>query len=588
MVKDLWLIGTRHLLTQPARTLLTIAGIALGVSLSVAIQTANVDVLRAFEQAVTTVAGRATLQVSAGESDLDERLIAEIRRHPAVLSAMPVLQRVAQVREGPAEGNSLVIYGLDLLEAGNLKDFTIDVGEPPAVTLETLLRPDGLFVGEDLARRSGIQVGQTLRILVGTRVYQVTVLGVVRPVAGLASAWASLAVMDIAAAQALFDAVGRLDRIELVTGPTSAIEAVRKDLTGLLPPGVAVQRPAQRNEQVEHMLRAFQLNLTTLSAVGLLVGILLVYNTVSFNVVQRRREIGIVRALGMPRPRVASLFLAESALMGLLGGLAGTGLGVLLATVIVQLMTRTVSELYMPVPAQPGVKTFLPPQVGLIGVGLGVVVSMIGALAPSLTAGRTAPARALAYGDYEAVQGARTGSLAVAGGVLLAGAALLALPGPVRGIPVFGYGSALTLLLGLACFAPGLVQATGALAARGHTLVARIGRPVGLARLAADQVGRAPGRNAVTVATLMIGIAIMVGVGVMIHSFRQTVNAWITQTIMADLIIVPATWLKTDDPRALGKGIPPKWIEAVGQVPGVAAIDPYRERRIEHGDRPLA
>lgn len=97
MVEALRVIGRCHVMERPLRTTLTVLGIALGVSVSVAIRTANVDVLRSFEDTVNTVAGRATLQVSGGELGLDETIIAVLRSHPDVASASPILHQSARV-----------------------------------------------------------------------------------------------------------------------------------------------------------------------------------------------------------------------------------------------------------------------------------------------------------------------------------------------------------------------------------------------------------------------------------------------------------------------------------------------------------
>jgi len=245
-----------------------------------------------------------------------------------------------------------------------------------------------------------------------------------------------------------------------------------------------------------------------LSAVGLLVGLLLVYNTVSFAVVQRRREIGIFRALGMSHGNISALFLGEAALIGAIGGVVGSGLGVVLARGLVSILSRTVSELYVPVAATGSAVLDVPPWVVLEGGALGTAVSMLGAIGPSLDASRTAPARALAPGEYEVAQELRTGALAGVGCGGLVLADLLALPGPVGGLPVFGYASAFCLLLGLSCLAPAVVRGAGALIHLGWG-TGKGGRGLGaLGRLAADQMARAPGRNAVTISALMVGIAI--------------------------------------------------------------------------------
>jgi len=267
-----------------------------------------------------------------------------------------------------------------------------------------------------------------------------------------------MGVMDIAAAQALLGLVGRLDRIDLVTEAGRPVEKVREELQGLLPPFLMVRRPSHRNEQVERMVRAFQLNLATLGGVGLLVGLLLVYNTVSFAVVQRRREIGILRALGMSRQGISALFLGEAALMGLLGGLIGSEAGVLLARALVALLSRTVSDLYVPVAAMSDGGMVVAPGLLVSGLTMGLGVSMLGAMSPARDASRTAPARALAPGQYEDSRELRVAPLAWfgCGCLILAGAS--ALPGPVQGLPLFGYASALCVLLGLSLLAPAVVR----------------------------------------------------------------------------------------------------------------------------------
>jgi putative ABC transport system permease protein len=590
--RALGLLSRRQILERPVRTSITICGIALGVSVSIAIQTANVDVLRSFEQTVLTVAGRATLQVSGGDLGLNEEVIAILLQHPAVAAATPVLQQGARVANGLHEGTPLVVMGLDLLETADLKGFRLRVGQGNGASsevFERLLSPNVVFVGQRLASEWGLQIGSALDLLVGTRVHRLVVQGVLEAETGLSSAWDGMAVMDIAAAQNLFGLVGRLDRIDVVTDPVRPVADVAGELQALLPPSLTVSRPSRRNEQVERMVRAFQLNLTTLSAVGLLVGLLLVYNTVSFAVVRRRREIGILRALGMSRGGVSGLFMGQAAIMGVIGGFLGSGLGVVLARGVVALVARTVSDLYAPVTTADGA---LPVSAGYVLQGglVGIAVSVLGAAVPSLEASRTAPARALAPGDYETVREVRAGRLAWVGcgGLMLAG--LLALPGPVHGFPLFGYASALCLLLSLSCLSPAVIRAFDKIMESDRPGLANLfglGRRVGvIGRVAAGQVARAPGRNAVTISALMVGIAIMVGVGIMIQSFRHTVELWINQTVMADVILAPVSWPQGEESGMLAKRIPLSWAETVTRISGVAAVDTYRQLRVEVRGRP--
>lgn len=580
------MIARSHVVERPVRTAMTVLGVALGVAVSIAIRTANVEVLRSFEEAVLTVAGRATLQVSGGELGLDERVITALQAHHDVLAALPVVQQQTLVASGPHRGKPLLVVGLDLLDAAEHHHVRLTAWSGEEPTLDPLLEPNAVFIGARLAADWSLAPGSELELLIGTERRRVVVRGVVASSTGIRTAWDHLAVMDIAAAQTLFDMAGRLDRIDLVTDPARPIAEVADAIRSLLPPPLTVQRPAHRNEQVERMVRAFQLNLATLSGVGLLVGLLLVYNTIAYSVVRHRREIGILRALGLGRPGIAALFVGEAAIMGLLGGMAGSFFGVLLANRLVGLLSRTVSDLYVPVSVAAGGLSWLTPGLALEGGLFGLTVAILGALVPSWDAGRTAPARALAPGEYEDAQTFRAGPLAGAGGVCLILAGLLALPGPVGGIPVFGYASAFCLLLSFSFLAPLLIYGIGTLVAGKETAERRWVGALGV--IAAEQVARAPGRNAVTVSALMVGIAIMIGVGIMIQSFRQTVDAWINQTVMADMVVAAPGWLTGDEGGAQAKRMPLAWADLVAAVPGVAAVDTYRDLTVELGGRPVS
>ncbi|WP_447986522.1 ABC transporter permease [Nitrospira sp. Nam74] len=597
MTRALCAITRRHLFASPVRTALTVLGIVLGVAVAVAIQTANVDVLKSFEQSVMAIAGRATVQVSGGELGLDERLIQEVTRHPDVVSAMPVIQLTARVVDGPNQARLLPIMALDLLEANDQKRIRFRGRDGERPSLDTLLSPQAVFVGTRLAVEWDVHVGSELRITTGMRHYDVVVAGLIESDSTQPSIWDTMGIMDVAAAQMLFGLVGRLDRIDIITEPGRPLEKVIDELQAALPASVTVTRPASRTDQIERMTRAFHLNLTVLSMVSLLVGLFLVYNTVSFAVVRRRREIGMLSAMGMSRRAVTVLFMSEAATMGLVGGLLGAGCGALLAKSLLSRLSTTISDLYVSVDTGgPDVSLVrfvfdLPLTVWIEGAALGAIVSMVGALVPSWDAGQTAPAKALAPGNYEATQRARVSFLSWTGILLILLGAACAVPGPVWGVPLFGYVAALCLLLGLSCLIPLVIHLFGTVwlaAGQSHGRSgARITLPL-VARLAADQISRAPGRNAVTISAMMVAISIMVGVDTMVGSFRETVREWIDQTVMADLIVAPANWLHGHEVGQLANRIPLTWVQSLSGIPGVAALDTYRDVFVDLKGRRVA
>lgn len=569
-----------HALQRPFRALLSIVGVALGVLASVAIGTANVHVLRSFEQAVTAVAGPASLEIAGGDLGLDESVITAVRTVEGVVSAAPVIEGTVVVAEGVARGQALQILGLDLLAEVGTRGFQLSqVNEDEA--LETLQDPDVLYLGRQIAADWNLGVGSFVEVTAGGRLVRLRVAGLIHHEPSRSFLWDRLAVMDIAAAQLVFQSLGRLDRIELVTQPGRPLDAIMVSVRAVLPPYLVVQRPAQRTQQVENMVRAFQLNLTVLSWVGLLVGIFLIYNTMAFAVAQRRREIGIYRALGMTERRVAGLFLVEAGLLGLLGGLVGGLGGVWLARGLVSLVSRTISDLYVPI-ASGGLIVPLD-LLAFVAVAkgalLGTVVSMVGALGPSLEAGRTVTVRALAPGDYESTSELRTGLFGWISFALLVVAGLCSLMGPVGGLPLFGYLATVCLLGSLSCLAPFCIKSLGWRRSRADRNPMVLGGS--LRHIAADQAARHPGRNSVTVSALMVGLSIMIGVAVMVRSFRDTVEVWVDETVMADLIVAPQSWLQGKQVGQSSRSLPGAWLATLSAIEGVAAVDTYREVQVQ-------
>ena len=576
-----------HALQRPFRALLSIAGVALGVLASVGIGTANVQVLRSFEQAVTTVAGSATLEIAGHELGVDESVMTAVRDVDGVVSAAPVIEESVVVAQGELSGQALQILGLDLLAEVGTRGFRIAQADAD-VALEALLAPDALYLGRQIAADWKVGVGSVVEVMAGGRLVRLRVVGLIDTDEKSSSLWDRLAVMDIAAAQLLFQSFGRLDRIELVTTPVRSLDDIVASVRRVLPPHLVVQRPAQRTKQLENMVWAFQLNLSVMSWVGLLVGVFLIYNTIAFAVAQRRREVGIYRALGMTERRVAGQFLAEAGLLGLLGGLVGGLGGVWLSRSLVSLVSRTISDLYAPVMS--GGLILSMDMVTLVAVGkgvlLGTVVSMVGALGPSLEAGRTATARALAPGDYESTRQLRAGLFGWISLLLLVLAGLCSLLGPVGELPLFGYLATMCLLGALSCLAPLCIQALGMRRSRQENKTIMLGGSI--RHIAADQAARHPGRNAVTVSALMVGLSVMIGVAVMVRSFRDTVEVWVDETVMADLVVAPPSWLQGKQVGQASRVLPGTWRAALSSIDGIAAVDTLREVSVGVDGQPVS
>ncbi len=560
------LIILRHLWTSPVRVLVTVTGVAIGVATFTAIQATNESVLRSFARAIDLVAGRATIEIFSGELGIDERLLPVVQQVDGVSAAAPIMQMVAPVADRP--GEALLLMGGDLFAEDPLREYRLADGDhPPGI--EDLLSPDAIFVTAAFAEAHGLQKGGSLTLLVGPKRQRFSIKGLLTPQGPARAFDGNIAILDIAAAQVAFGKIGRLDRIDLVTDEQIPLDEIRARLVKVLPPHLTVQRPDRRGHQVEKMLRAFRLNLTALSAIALLVSLFLVYNAVSLSVLERRRQIGILRSLGLTRGAVAALFAAEGMALGLLGSLLGVGGGMLLGRVLLQSVSRTVSTLYAYLRVE---EIEISPILLLIALGLGSAGALLASLAPAYAASRIAPKDAMHLGSLERTW-TRRSPLAFLGGLLLLTASfLLTRPGPVGGAPLFGYLSLACLIFGVACFTPLLLRFTGT----GIHSLCR-GRRAPLLTLAAGNLSSQVGRSAVAVAAMMTAIAMLVGLTLMIGSFRRTVELWVEQTIRADLIASPAArFVKGSQAR-----LPDTFIEGAARTPGIAALDPFIGQRVD-------
>jgi putative ABC transport system permease protein len=514
------------------RVLFPLLGIALGVAVFVAVRVTNVSTLRAFARTVDAIAGRASLEIIGRGAPLDETLLPLARRAPGVASVAPLVLADVLVQE--AGSATLLVAGIDVVADRAVRDYTFrwadtDQQDPFAI----LTQPQSIVLSERFARRHGLQLGAPLHLYTSQGTQALTIRGLLRPEGAAEALGGHFAIMDIAAAQVLFNRLGRLDRIDVVPRDGFPLDLVQETLQQRLGAGVQVRRPQARNQAVEKMLRSFHVNLTALSLIALIVGMFLIYNSTTISVVQRRRELGILRALGVPRRRIFRLFMGEALLTGVLGAVSGIALGWLLARLALRLVSPAVSALYVVENINRVVLTW---DTAVIGAGLGVGTAVLSAAWPTLEALRISPMGAIQQGGVYSPRYASLWLVTVIGVGLLGAAYGLSQFPAVAGVAVFGYLACLALVLGVSCLIPLMLRALTQVGR--HTLTRWLG-VAGL--LALDNLLYALRRSSVAIAALLTSFAMMISVAIMIQSFKKTVYTWVEQTISADLLVHQAT-----------------------------------------------
>jgi putative ABC transport system permease protein len=567
------------------RFALTVSGIAVGVATMAAIRLANASVLSSFSDTVDFVAGKASITILADGAGIPEETLERLAWLRGIGATFaPAITETAAT--GARDGEVVEVLGIDPLADARAREYSFapsqdastkqtttflegEEGKPRAgseANLFSVFSPHTILITEAFASRNGLRVGSPFTLVTNSVERTFRVAAVLRLAGAARAASGSIVFMDLAAAQEAFGRVGRLDRIDVVL-PASLSEGDRarvlEEVSGSLPPGATAGRPERRTETVDRLVRAFRVNLSALGAIALLVGMYFVYNTLSISVLRRRVDIGVVRALGASRRAVFAAFLVEGLALGAVGSALGLLLGAALAAGALKLVGGTATELYVP-SAHPTLR-FDPLVLGF-AFALGVATSALSALAPAFEAAAVEPAATMRHGSVEAARRRRTRPLAVTGVVLLVLAWLSTRPGPVRGLPLFGFLSIFLVVAGTSLLAPAVVTFA---AGRVDGLALRI---FGVeARVARANLTGSLSRTSVAVAALTMGLSMMVAVAVMVGSFRTTVATWVGQTLSSDVFIGPASGRSGP---SLGR-IPEEAIAAVRAVPGVDEVDPF-------------
>ena len=344
-----WRRARRH----PLQYLLFIVGVAIGVAMMVSIDLANGSARRAFALSTDAITGKATHRVAGGPTGLDESIYRDIRVSAGFSPAAPVVEGYVGVPE--LSGQPLRLVGIDPFAEPPFRDYFAPTGGANGGTLDAtalttfLTEPNSLILSADAASAAGVALGDTLTVNVAGRQVAARVVGLLRPADDVSRrALGGILFTDIASAQEMLDLRGRLSHIDLIADDEAALAPV----AALLPPDASIETAAARQNAVQQMTAAFEFNLAALSLLALVVGMFLIYNTVTFSVIQRRPLFAVLRMLGATGGQLFALILGEAVLLALLGSLLGLGLGVLLGRGVVGLITQTINDFWFAVNVQ--------------------------------------------------------------------------------------------------------------------------------------------------------------------------------------------------------------------------------------------
>ncbi|MGD8558890.1 MAG: FtsX-like permease family protein [Gammaproteobacteria bacterium] len=564
----LWKATIRHYVKHPWQIVLSTVGITMGVAVVVAIDLTNSSANKAFELSADALTGKATHEIIGVTKGVPDQLYLEMREQEGISHLAPVVEGYATLIESGGDedqnGNDVFhLVGVDVFAEGPFRshlrktvrnlDYSRFLGEPATA-----------IIAKSTAERLGVKRNDQLPFLIAGAEKILTVVGFIDDQKEIDRlALSSMLFVDIATAQELLDMRGYLSRIDVVLPDTSEGKKTLQDLKVSLPTNVDILSANTRNNAIAQMTRAFETNLTALSLLALIVGMFLIYNTMTFAVVLRRQIIGALRTVGVTRREIFKMIFTESVFIGVVSTWLGIFIGIVLADALLGLVTRTINDLYFVLNVS---KLTVSYAVILKGVVIGVVATSVTGLIPAYEATRSTPRASLTRSTLEAKYRAAFAWAKWLGGACFAlGALVLLIPNDFLWLSFTGL---FAIIAGFALFVPQLTLTLVNMSVPIHHKIFGA-----LGNISARSVSSSLSRTSIAVASLSVAIATTIGVAVMIDSFRGSVVSWLDNSLRANIFVSTPGVSSGSSHGSLS----PLWVERFRSMPEIRAVSVRRE-----------
>lgn len=538
------MFSLRELTVHRRRTFASITVMAVSAMYLVAIFGIFGSITGSVDRLAQAIAGVAALEVSGiTDAGFSDSITAEVAAVPGVASAVPMVRTSVATESTP-----VLLFGADANSTalqGALNDAFKDATAPPQSAPTGA--PDGVQVGPGVGHTNGESFHLGSGMVTVTRVLEG------KQLADLNDGHYVLAPLPLA--QSITGRQGQLDSILITTRPGADLQAVRSSVTDAVKGRAIVADPSLRAARAGDGVKLMNYMALMGAAVALVVGAFLIYTTVTMAITQRRPVISMLRAIGGRRVTIVRDMLAEAAILGLIGGAIGAGIGIFLGRIAIGRLPPAVTQ-----GLEARVDYWLPGYAVPAAIGATVLTSVIAAAMAARQVYKVSPIEALAPAGVSAADFVPRW-LRIASGVaavaVIAGAILIVVY--QRGSFAFVAMAALfcaEIALGFAFTTP-IVRATAA--------TARMFGSVG--KLAAATIERAPRRVWATVMTVLIAVVTTVGItgtnADMIRSARDVFSP------VADVDV----WVSATSPDRYPTDLLPQGItEKVAAVPGVARV----------------
>lgn len=517
------------LLHHPLQLVLALTGITLGIAVVIAIDLALESSQLSFQQLQRVVSGKTSHRIVAYDGGLDEKLYTQLRVDLGIPNLAPVLQGYVQSSRNPNE--HFKFYGIDpfIEDAFQSAWQTQSNDQTAAIALSRLIsEPNTVMMSKQTAEHLHLKINDTIAVSSKNGPQKLKLIGFLNKKGTVpARILKNLIITDLSTAQEILDLPGKLSFIEIFIEKDAAKENLLQTLRSNLPANTFLMTLESQLQSMKQMTKAFNINLTALGMLSLLIGMFLIYNTMTFLVVQRRNLIGSLRCIGVTRRQIFTLIVSEALFLAIIGSILGTFFGILMGNGLLQLTSTTINTIYYRIDAVD--LMISPAQIGK-GIILGISATLLAVLPPAWEATIVSPNSALIRSQLETniLKLVKiTGLL----GLILVLAGLLLVFLTDKSI-ILGLASIFMLLFGFALMTPGFTLLLIKLIDQHAVQFLGI-----LGRLPPRMISSEISRTGVAIAALMIAVSATIGMDLMISSFRQTVSDWIKTSLRADFYV---------------------------------------------------
>ena len=536
----------RYYLKRPLHLLFSILGVALGVALVVGIDLASQSARQGFSLSTQSITGKASHRIISSDHVLPESIYVQLRNQLGLRKAAPLIKQTVQfnvdnntLQENKQEKNNpqidVQLIGIDPFSEAEIRTWQQGMMQSLAGdSLQRLLtEPNTVLVESSFLKQYHLHVGDQISLNLPEQeheqVHQLSIIGSFTAPEIYQRQLKNWLIGDISSVQELLNLQGTISQIDLLLDGDIAFKI--EQIKQLLPEGVQLVKADEHSKAIARLSQSFELNLTALSFLGLLVAMFLIYNTMMFSVVQRRNLLARMRVLGVSRKELFHLVLVEAFFIAILSTGAGLIMGVGLAHILLYFVTQTINDLYYVLQVTQLHWSY---TVLLKAFALGIGATLLSALIPALEAAYTRPAMALQRSDLE-IKIHRWSLWLVLPGLLACLLVYFMLNiqhEEQTSSMIMGFTSVFILIAAFICLLPFISRYLLALFA---IVMKRLFKLPG--KIAVNNIIRSFSRSIVAIAALSISVSSALGIGIMVDSFRFTVDDWLSDYLKADYFI---------------------------------------------------